>query len=95
MPGLAGVMDDSSHVVFDLAELTSMLIIPHLRKISSTLEIAERSNEQYAENKTEDDSNNLFVSVSQFILMDVTGSRELWQNMVNPMYRQLSLMKCY
>jgi hypothetical protein len=32
MPGLAGAIDDSPDAVFDLVELASILLIPHLRK---------------------------------------------------------------
>jgi hypothetical protein len=80
MPGLAGVMDESPDAVFDLTELTSMLIIPHLRKVSSTLEVTEEPVDQDDENRVKDDdaaiSNTLFESVSQFILRDVNGSPE-------------------
>jgi hypothetical protein len=35
MPGLAGAMDESPDAVFDITELTSMLLIPHLRKTAA------------------------------------------------------------
>jgi hypothetical protein len=35
MPGLAGAMDENPDAVFDIAEIVSMLLIPHLRKVGS------------------------------------------------------------
>lgn len=35
MPGLAGAMDESPDAVFDITELASMLLIPHLRKTAA------------------------------------------------------------
>ena len=62
MPGLAGAIDDSSNVVFDIVELVSILLIPHLRSAGDA--------------DTGDDSEALFDSVLKMITFDVTGSTE-------------------
>lgn len=60
MPGLAGAIDDSPTAVFDLVELTSILLIPHLRKTGAD----------------DDHAQVLFGEVLKMIMLDVTGSTE-------------------
>jgi hypothetical protein len=59
MPSLAGAMDDSSEAVFDIVELASMLLIPHLRKMGALEDEYEVSD--------------FFGKVLGMIISDVTG----------------------
>lgn len=60
MPNLAGAMDDSSDAVFDIVELTSMILIPHIRKMSA--------------GEDEYDVSDFFNKVLSMIVTDVTGA---------------------
>lgn len=57
MPTLAGAMDDSPDAIFDIVELASMLLIPHLNKMAA---------DDY-------DAHDLFDKVVNMIVTDVTG----------------------
>jgi hypothetical protein len=60
MPSLAGAMDDSTEAVFDIVEITSMLLIPHLRKMGAL--------------EDEYDVSDFFGKVLGMIISDVTGN---------------------
>lgn len=60
MPSLAGAMDDSSDAVFDIVELASMLLIPHLRKQAA-------KDDEY-------DISDFFSKVLNMIVTDVVGA---------------------
>lgn len=63
MPSLAGAMDESSEaVVFDIVEIASMLLIPHLRK-------AAAAEDEYA-------MQDFFQKVLKMIVGDVTGESD-------------------
>jgi hypothetical protein len=57
MPTLVGAMDDSPDTIFDIVELTSMLLIPHLNKVGAD----------------DDNAQELFGKVVNMIVTDVTS----------------------
>jgi hypothetical protein len=65
MPTLAGAIDDAPNAIFDIVELTSMLLIPHLNKMGE---------DDY-------DSRDLFEKVVNMIATDVTRGEKGGDNL--------------